>query len=260
MIAGLDVGGMSKRFDGRPVLDAVSLSVPRGELMAVLGPSGCGKSTLLRGIAGLIAIDSGTVTVAGRRVDHQPVRERGIVYLGQEPLLFPHLDVGGNLAFGLRLSRRPAQEIEERVRQLVEELGLPGMERRNPAELSGGERQRVAFGRALAIEPAVLLLDEPFSSLDAMTRSSMQGLFRRVARRHAITTVLVTHDLKEALVMGDRFGLMENGRLLSHPDRAAFAAAPGSGVAAERAFWDLLDTGPSAPSGPAARGHGDRNA
>ena len=257
MIAGLEVAGLGKRFDGRTVLDAVSLSVPRGELMAVLGPSGCGKSTLLRGIAGLIAIDGGTVTVAGQRVDHRPLRERGIVYLGQEPLLFPHLDVGGNLAFGLRLAQRPPQAIAARVRQLVEELGLPGMERRNPADLSGGERQRVAFGRALAIEPAVLLLDEPFSSLDAMTRSSMQGLFRRVARRHAITTVLVTHDLKEALVMGDCFGLMDHGRLTNHRDRAAFAAAPGSGVADERAFWGRLDTGPSAPAAP---GHGVRDA
>ncbi|WP_293373942.1 ABC transporter ATP-binding protein [Nevskia sp.] len=245
MTAGLAVTGLSKRYDGRPVLDAVSLAVPPGGLMAVLGPSGCGKSTLLRGIAGLIAVDGGTVLVAGRRVDDLPLRQRGIVYLGQEPLLFPHLDVSGNLAFGLKLSRRPPAVIAARVRELIGELGLQGLEQRNPGDLSGGERQRVAFGRALAIEPAVLLLDEPFSSLDAITRSSMQQLFRRVARHHAITTVLVTHDLKEALVMGDCFGLMHDGQLTTHADRAAFAAAPASGVARERAFWEALDTGGS---------------
>ena len=233
----LSVAGLSRRFGAERVLDGVSLAVDEGETLAVLGRSGSGKTTLLRIVAGLDAADGGTVTLAGRALDGLAPEARGAVYLSQEPLLFPHLDVRANVAFGLRVKRTPRAEADARADDLLRELDLAAHAAKRSDQLSGGQRQRVAFGRALAVRPRLLLLDEPFGALDAGTRTTMQGLFQRVAHAHGITALFVTHDLKEALVVGDRFARMEAGRLVAYDSRAAFAADAATGVADEVAFW-----------------------
>jgi len=241
----LSVSNMSKAFGAEPVLDGVTFGVAKDETLAVLGRSGCGKTTLMKAIAGLTPPDAGAVVLDGQALDGLPPEKRGVVYLYQEPLLFPHLDVRGNVGFGLKLRGVAADEREERVEEMLAALELEGQGHKKTGQLSGGQRQRVAFGRALIVQPRLLLLDEPFGNLDAGTRAVMQGLFKRVAARYRITALLVTHDLKEALVMGDRVGTMSAGRLRVYDDLDAFVADPASGVADEVAFWSQI-----APSGP----------
>lgn len=250
--AGLVVAGLAKSYGGVPVFRDLSFMLKQGETLALLGRSGGGKTTLLKCIAGLLAPDAGAIRLAGRDLGALPPEKRGAVYLYQEPLLLPHLDIYENLALGLRLRHEPGPAIRSRLEGLVAALGLGDHLRKYPAQISGGQRQRVAFGRALAIEPAVLLLDEPLGSLDPETRADMQVLFRRVAHEAAVTTVFVTHDTKEALVVGDRFGLLHAGILQLYADRAAFAADPASGVDEERRFWRTL--GDDLPR-PVAAGH-----
>lgn len=243
--AWLCVSNLRKRFGSRTVLDDLSFEIGQGKTLAVIGSSGCGKTTLLRVLAGLGREDEGRILVNGYAVESRPARDRQTLYLYQEPLLFPHLDVFENVAFGLRLRGVAEGLLRQSVAALLAELELEGYERRAVETLSGGQRQRVAFGRALIVQPALLLLDEPFSSLDPDTRSAMQLLFKRVAHEHRMTAVFVTHDLKEALRMGDEFGLLDGGRLRHYPDRAAFCADPASGVARERQFWQtLMEPGP----------------
>ncbi len=234
---GLRVTGLAVRLGGRTILRDVEFTVGHRSTLAVIGASGSGKTSLLRVLAGLGDAAAGCIEVDRRRVDRLPAHRRGIVYLNQEPLLFPHLDVRANLAFGLRLRSRDAARVAAMVDPLIEALGLQGLERRDPLTLSGGERQRVAFGRALAVEPAVLLLDEPFASLDPATRLAMQALFRQVARSRGITAIFVTHDLKECLRVGDQFAAIRDGGCRLYEDRPAFCADPANGVAAEVAFW-----------------------
>lgn len=234
----LRVADLSVILGSRPVLREVSFTVEARSTLAVIGESGCGKTTLLRAIAGLASIERGGIEVDGRSVDRLPPNRRGIVYLNQEPLLFPHLNLFDNLAFGLRLRHLPREQITARVEALIAALDLCGLEGRHPHALSGGQRQRAAFGRALAVEPAVLLLDEPFGSLDPSTRASMQDLFKRVSRERGITAVFVTHDLKESLRVGDKFAALRDGRCCVYADRAAFCRDPATGVAREAAFWD----------------------
>lgn len=224
-------------FGAEAVLNGVSLDVADGQTLAILGRSGCGKTTLLKAIAGLLTPGSGAIEVGGTSVLDLPPEKRGVVYLYQEPLLFPHLDVRGNVGFGLKLRRVPADEIRRRVDEMLAELDLETHATKRPTQLSGGQRQRVAFGRALIVQPRLLLLDEPFASLDAGTRSDMQRLFKRVAAQHATPALFVTHDLKEALLMGDRVGVMDAGRLRVYDSLDQFAADPDSGVADEVAFW-----------------------
>ncbi len=233
----LTVAGLTKRFGTEAVLSGVSFGVAEGETLAVLGRSGSGKTTLLRVVAGLTAADAGTVALGGLPLNGLPPEARGAVYLYQEPLLFPHLDVRGNVAFGLRVQGVPRRDARTRADTLLDELDLAAHATKRSDQLSGGQRQRVAFGRALAVRPRLLLLDEPFGALDAETRGQMQRLFQSVAHAHGITALFVTHDLKEALVVGDRFGLMEAGRLRVFESRAAFAADAATGVADEVAFW-----------------------
>ena len=194
---------MTKSFVVRgavvPVLDAVSLEVKRGEFVALVGPSGCGKTTLLRVIAALATPDSGDVVAAGERVE-RPSARRAMVF--QEHALFPWLTVAGNIGFGLRLQRMPRAERAARVHTYVERFGLAGFEGAYPAELSGGMRQRVALARTLITDPEILLLDEPFGSLDAQTREDMQDFLQVVEQDR--TTVLVTHDIREAAYLADR--------------------------------------------------------
>ncbi len=250
---GLQVTGLAKRFGSIPVLADLNIELPRGRTLAVLGASGCGKTTLLRVIAGLEAADTGQVRLGDRDIGHLLPRQRQALYLYQEPLLFPHLEVFENVAFGLRLRRCPERELRAICSRLLAELELEGLERRMPEQLSGGQRQRVAFGRALAVRPQLLLLDEPFNSLDAETRSSMQMLFQRVAAQHGMTTVFVTHDVQEALRVGDCFGVLVKGRLNTFASRAEFCADPASGVARELAFWSKMAGSADVRKGPASR-------
>lgn len=231
-----------------PVLDGVSLHLAAGATLAVIGASGGGKTTLLRAIAGLLPTAGGRITLGERSVDGQPAHLRGMVYLNQEPLLFPHLNLFENVAFGLRLRRQTDAVIRERVSELLVLLELDGLEQRAPHALSGGQRQRAAFARALIVEPALLLLDEPFSNLDPDTRVSAQMLFKHVARTRGITSMFVTHDLKESLRMGDAFGLLRDGRLRLYHDRAAFCADPDTGVSREAAFWSGMTGAPATPT------------
>lgn len=232
---------ISKGFGRETVLDNVSLTLHDRETTALLGRSGSGKTTLLKILAGLTAPDSGLIRDGDRDITQVPPQQRGIVYLYQEPLLLPHLNLYENIAFGLRLQRRPADEIADRVAAMIAALGLDAHRHKMPTALSGGQRQRVAFGRALIVLPRLLLLDEPFSSLDGETRARMQQLYKDIASRFQIPALFVTHDLKEALLMGDRFAVIEKGRLTAYPDRAAFSADPRSGVGDEIAFWQNLD-------------------
>lgn len=237
----LEAQNIQKRYGPAAVLTDVSLRVAPGETLAVLGRSGCGKTTLLKILAGLLPADAGEVHVNGQRIDALPPQARGVIYLYQEPLLFPHLDVWENVAFGLRLRRLPAAEVNSRTAAMLAQLSLSDHARKMPEKLSGGQRQRVAFGRALIIQPPVLLLDEPFGSLDPETRAEMQELYREVAGRQQIAALFVTHDLREALSVGQRFALMEAGALFCFENRQDFARDPRSGVSREAAFWREME-------------------
>ena len=176
----VEVKNVSKRFGGFQALDDISFSVERGELMALLGPSGSGKTTILRTIAGLETADSGEIVIDGKVVNDIPGSQRGIGFVFQNYALFRYMTVRDNIAFGLDVQKRPKAEIDERVAELVDLIGLKGMEDRYPNQLSGGQRQRVAFARALAPHPQVLLLDEPFAAIDAKVRSELRQWLRDV--------------------------------------------------------------------------------
>jgi sulfate transport system ATP-binding protein len=207
------VEAVSKRFDGFVALEEVSLTVPDGSLTALLGPSGSGKSTLLRVIAGLETPDQGTVAIAGRDVTAVPPQKRGIGFVFQHYAAFKHMTVRENVAFGLSIRRRPRAEIAARVDELLHIVGLEGHQHRYPLELSGGQRQRMALARALAVEPSVLLLDEPFGALDAKVRADLRAWLRRLHEEVHVTTVLVTHDQEEAMDVADRIAVLHEGRL-----------------------------------------------
>ena len=228
---------LAKSYEGDRVFHGVSLALGSRETLAVVGRSGCGKTTLLKILAGLLPADAGRIELDGADISATPPEQRGMIYLYQDPLLFPHMDVQENLAFGLRIRRRPDAEVRAAVARVLGELDLAAHARKRPDQLSGGQRQRVAFGRALVVEPAVLLLDEPFSALDPETRSSMQQLLRRVAGAHGLASIFVTHSVKEAIIVGDRLALMEGGGLSAYAAKADFLADPASGVAGEIAFW-----------------------
>jgi iron(III) transport system ATP-binding protein len=202
-----------KRYGATTVLDGVSLTVPEGSITAILGRSGSGKTTLLRIIAGFERLDAGTLSLAGRVVDDSrqviPAQSRGIGYVPQDGALFPNLTALGNIAFGLPRRDRA------RAAELLETVGLAGLGRRRPHELSGGQQQRVALARALAIQPSVLLLDEPFSSLDASMRVSVRRDVMRILAEIGTTTILVTHDQDEALSMAHQVALLSDGRILA---------------------------------------------
>ena len=208
MLAARDV---TVRFDGRAVLDCVSLMVAAGEVVAVLGPSGAGKSTMLRVIAGLLAPDAGTVWLDGVDVTNMPAHRRGVGLVFQDEQLFPHLDVAANIGFGLRMSgggRAGRGERAARVGELLAVVGLGGFERRQVASLSGGEAKRVALARSLAPRPRVLLLDEPLTGLDAELHQRLTGDLATVLRSTGTTAVLVTHDPAEAAAIADRTVLL----------------------------------------------------
>ena len=203
---GLDVAG-------KPLVRGLSFDVPAHELHVLLGPSGSGKTTVLKAIAGLHPLAEGEILLDGARIDHLPPQRRGIVLLHQEDTLFPHLRVDGNIAFGPRLRGIASSETKARTERLLALVGLPGFGSRRVAHLSGGERQRVALARALAVEPNILLLDEPFSALDRSLRQSLRDEVRDILRATGITSLFVTHDRDEALAIGDELILLREGRL-----------------------------------------------
>lgn len=209
----ISVRHASKRFGDFDALSDVSLDIPAGSLTALLGPSGSGKSTLLRALAGLETLDSGTVVIDGVDVTGVPPRSRGIGFVFQHYAAFKHMTVRDNVAFGLTIRKRPKDAVRRRVDELLELVGLAGLAGRYPDELSGGQRQRMALARALAVEPSVLLLDEPFGALDATVRAELRAWLRRLHDEVHVTTVLVTHDQAEALEVADRVAVLHRGRV-----------------------------------------------
>ena len=207
------VRGANKHYGDFAALDNVDFEVPSGSLTALLGPSGSGKSTLLRAIAGLDLPDTGSITINGRDVTHVPPQRRGIGFVFQHYAAFKHLTVRDNVAFGLKIRKRPKAEIKEKVDNLLEVVGLAGFQTRYPNQLSGGQRQRMALARALAVDPHVLLLDEPFGALDAKVREDLRAWLRRLHDEVHVTTVLVTHDQAEALDVADRVAVLNKGRI-----------------------------------------------
>jgi sulfate/thiosulfate transport system ATP-binding protein len=202
-----------KRYGDFVALDHVDFVVPAGSLTALLGPSGSGKSTLLRAIAGLDQPDTGTVTINGLDVTRVPPQGRGIGFVFQHYAAFKHLTVRENVAYGLKIRRRPKAEVKAKVDNLLEVVGLSGFQTRYPNQLSGGQRQRMALARALAVDPQVLLLDEPFGALDAKVREDLRAWLRRLHDEVHVTTVLVTHDQAEALDVADRIAVLNKGRI-----------------------------------------------
>ncbi|MBX3414736.1 MAG: sulfate/molybdate ABC transporter ATP-binding protein [Pirellulales bacterium] len=207
------VTDISKRFGNFQALDNVSLNVEGGSLLALLGPSGSGKTTLLRVIAGLESPDTGTVHYEDEDVTYRAARDRNVGFVFQHYALFRHMTVFDNIAFGLRVRRRPRKEIRERVSELLHLVRLEGLEGRRPSQLSGGQRQRVALARALAIRPKVLLLDEPFGALDAKVRQELRAWLRRLHDEIHMTSVFVTHDQEEAFEVADHVVVMNQGRV-----------------------------------------------
>ena len=209
----LRIDGLGATWDGSPVLRDISLTVAAGEFVVLMGPNGSGKSTLLRCLAGLEAPSAGRVWLDGVDITRMPPYRRGVGLLLQDPAMFPGRSVYENIAYGPLVHGRRLPEVEREILELLRLVRLEGFEDRNPMEISGGQRQRVALARALAARPRVLLLDEPFASLDVDLRAELRGDFRRVLTERGVTTIHVTHDREEGLFLGDRVALLFDGRL-----------------------------------------------
>jgi len=232
----IEVKNIHKAFGNFVALDNISLDFPTGELVALLGPSGCGKTTLLRIIAGLEQADSGQVLLEGEDASATHVRERQVGFVFQHYALFKHMTVFDNVAFGMRMkprAQRPsAAKIRDKVHELLNLVQLDWLADRFPAQLSGGQRQRIALARALAVEPRVLLLDEPFGALDAKVRKELRRWLRRLHDELHITSIFVTHDQEEALVLSDRIVLMNGGNIVQSGDAETLYTAPADAFAA----------------------------
>jgi spermidine/putrescine ABC transporter ATP-binding subunit len=228
----LQINGVTKRFGSQIAIDRVTLDIPHGKFVTLLGPSGCGKTTLLRMIAGFYEPDAGTITLDGSRIDQLPPHQRSTAMVFQDYALFPHLTVRDNVGYGLRLAKVARTEIQRRVHETLDFLGLGSLGDRWPNQLSGGQQQRVALARALIVEPKVLLLDEPLSNLDANFRERMRWELRSLQQRLNITFLYVTHDQNEALAMSDWVAVMNAGRVeqwgtpreIYHAPEGAFVA------------------------------------
>jgi thiamine transport system ATP-binding protein len=236
----LEIAGLTVAYGSRPVLRGVDLAVPAGQLVCVLGPSGGGKSTLLRAIAGLEEPAGGTVRLAGRDLAGVPAHERGVGLMFQDYALFPHRDVGHNVAFGLRMRGEDAGAIRQRVAELLTLVGLPGAERRAVSQLSGGEQQRVALARALAPRPRLLMLDEPMGSLDRSLRERLPEELRGIFTELGLTVLYVTHDQDEALSVADRVAVLDDGRIVADdPPERLWRHPPSAWVAGFLGFRNV---------------------
>ncbi len=236
----LKLEGISFTYGEAPVLEEVDLRVDQGDTLSIQGVSGSGKTTLLKLVAGLEREHKGRVYLDDEEITTRVPEDRNVVYLSQEALLFPHLSVFENIAFGLTVRKVEKEKLQAQVQGLIRRLGLEGLSDRSPEQLSGGQKQRVAFGRALIVNPDLLLLDEPFASLDRSTREQMQQLFKEVVHEWGITSLFVTHNVKEAIMMGDHIALLKDGRLHQYESMQAFIDDPQSGVKEEKSFWESL--------------------
>jgi putative spermidine/putrescine transport system ATP-binding protein len=257
MNAYLSIDGVSVAYGAGapPVLDRVSLDVQRGEMVALLGASGCGKTTLLRAIAGFVKPQAGRVVVDGRDITALPPEERHTAMMFQSYALWPHMDVAANIGYGLRMRGEAKAKIAERVTQMLKLLQLEGYERRGVGSLSGGQRQRVAMGRALAVDPLLLLLDEPMSNLDYKVRLDLRHELRALQKRVGITAIYVTHDREEALTLADRIAVIDGGRVLQYGTPQEVFHRPASPFVA--GFMGA-DNAVALPDGQRAHFRGDR--
>jgi putative spermidine/putrescine transport system ATP-binding protein len=241
------MAGLSRRYGAVVALDGLDLTVQAGELVALLGPSGCGKTTTLRLLAGLEDADDGTITVGGNDVTRLPASKRDMGMVFQAYSLFPHMTVRQNVAFGLRLRRVSSAQRDARALEMLELVGLSSQADRYPHQISGGQQQRVALARALAIEPQVLLLDEPLSALDAKVRAQLRDQIRRIQLEVGITTLFVTHDQEEALAIADRVGVMRDGHIEQLAPPVEVYSRPATSFVAE--FVGLTNRLPGTVSG-----------
>ncbi|GAA0780003.1 ABC transporter ATP-binding protein [Roseibium denhamense] len=212
-MSGLQLVDITKRYGAVTAVDGISLEIEDGAFVCLLGPSGCGKTTLLRMIAGLEDPSAGDISLQGARINDMPAHKRNLGMVFQSLALFPHLTIGENIAYPLKIRGNSRADCEARVRDLLDMVQLPGIENRSTAQLSGGQRQRVAIARALAVSPQLFLLDEPLSALDAKLREAMQVELRQLQQRLGITTIVVTHDQREAMSMSDKIVVMSNGKV-----------------------------------------------
>ncbi|MBB4660583.1 ABC transporter ATP-binding protein [Conexibacter arvalis] len=210
----LELRNLVRRYGEETVVDDLDLTVEKGELVSLLGPSGCGKTTTLRMVAGFARPSGGQILVRGEDIAALPVHRRGVGLVFQSYALFPHLSVFDNVAFGLKRHKVPRREIPGRVRDVLAKVQLEALADRKPAQLSGGQQQRVALARVLVLEPSLVLLDEPFSNLDALLRETMRSELRAIQQRLGFTALFVTHDQEEAMALSDRIAVMERGRLV----------------------------------------------
>lgn len=224
----VSIQSLTKVYPGAtvPSLDRLSLEIESGELTALLGPSGCGKTTTMKMIAGLLEPTSGDVTFDGRSVLNDKPEHRGVVMVFQNYLLFPYMSVADNVGFGLKMRKVDKAEIDRRVTSMLEQVKLPDLGQRRPSELSGGQQQRVALARALIVQPDVLLLDEPLSNLDAHLRFEMRDLIRSLQQEMGITTIFVTHDQEEAVVLADKVALILDGQMKQYDSPEVFYKRP----------------------------------
>lgn len=237
----LNVKGLEKSYQDSIVFKELSFSLGKGECLSLLGPSGHGKSTLLKCIAGLEMADQGQIIVRGVDRSRQPTEKRKIVYLHQRALLFPHMNVEENISFGLKARKIDKDVLKEKVDRWLSLTGLTGHKNKYPHQLSGGQQQRVAMARALIIEPDLVLLDEPFHALDQMLKQELYKEMTTLFEELDITSVLVTHDVREALILGDRFAWMEDKVFKLFTEKKAFIEDPRTGVKQLLAFWKKLE-------------------
>jgi len=229
-MAYLKVEGLAKRYGDTKIIDSLTLSVNPQETMVVMGPSGCGKTTLLLMILGAIKADQGEITINNRVVNNLPIEEREIGYVPQDFGLFPHLTVSENIGFGLRVRTYPEAEKNRIIHALLETVDLKDMGERKPRQLSGGQKQRVALARALAVNPSLLLLDEPLSSVDEATKEHVRRGLKDTLTQTKVTTVCVVHDPEDAFMLGDRIAVMHNGRIIQCDTPKQLLDAPNDSV------------------------------